>query len=395
MREISHPQEAADIRLIYCFMKRKAWLLLAIAISGTLLFGGIYYLKYVVLGPKVSHGVSSMFYVGYSYLPYESRDFYSTAGWSEWLHSQDVLHHLVQHMGTISDVGYTANSIDFAANGVEDMYLPTIEALSSYLSVQCPENYEMITLTVTTPDPLLSMEIAKVITEIFPQLVLQNAEIGVDMVRLVDFTETSYPVVPDVRPLRAFLLGGVIFFLFTPIGYLLYASGDSKIRIPDTFERRYGIPTFSCRTQDECLALVEYLFTKGKLNAVKVGTNIPKRQVIDRLSPYMTKLWDVRELPFLSSQTSETHLTNKGNSGKKYIESNSSDRDYRNQNKAEVLLVLAAGTSRETEIEDTLQLLAEKGYRIRAALLWQEDLKLLADYYELQEVSIWQHSIRF
>jgi hypothetical protein len=366
MWKFSHPQEEVDIWLISCFMKRKAWLLLAIAISGTLLFGSIYYLKYVVLGPRDSFGVSSMFYVGYSYLPYESHDFYGTADWSKWLLSEDVLNHLTRHMETISKERYSDNPIGFVPSEGDDMYLPTIAELSSYLSIQCPENYEMVTITVSTPDPLLSMAAALALNEIFPQLVLHNPDIEVETVRLVDFTEAVYKVIPDVRPLRAFLLGAVISFLFTPIGYLLYASGDSKIRIPSVFERRYGIPAFCYRTHDECLALVDHIYTNGALYAVKVGSTILDREVIDRLKPYITTLTAAHELPSLLGQTSDTHPANKDNSGD------------------EVLLVLDAGTSREPELEETLRLLTEKGYRIRAALLWHTDPKLIANYYELQ-----------
>jgi capsular polysaccharide biosynthesis protein len=332
MGKISYPQEAVDFRLLFCHMKRNAWLLLAIVVSGTLLFGGIYYLKFVVLGREDTYRVSSMFYVGYSYLPFESRNFYSSDNWSEWLHSEGILAALVKE-------------IDSGAGSDEGLRMGAA-ALSSYLTIQCPENYEMVTVYVTTPNPELSMKVGQVLNELFPILLMENQEIGVDDVRLVDSSEEALKVIPDVRPFRAFMLGAVIFSLFTPIGYFLYASGDIRIRIPDTIVRRYGIPAFCLRTHDEYRELIKYLFPGERLGVVKVG-DIPGF---------------LGDLPTLEEVSEAgTHK--------------------------EVLLVLAAGKKQAAEIESVLRLLQQNNYSIKAALLWQPDRRLLSDYYTLPFMS--------
>jgi capsular polysaccharide biosynthesis protein len=332
MGKISYPQEAVDFRLLFCYMKRKAWLLLAIAVGGTLLFGGIYYLKFVMLGQEDTYRVSSMFYVGYSYLPYESRNFYSSDNWSEWLHSEDILAALVRE-------------IDSGA-GSDDGHRMTAAELSSSLTIQCPENYEMVTIQVTTPDSELSIKVGQVLNELFPMLLKENQEIGVADVRLVDSSEEALRVIPDVRPFRAFMLGAVIFSLFTPIGYFLYASGDIRIRIPDTIVRRYGIPAFCYRTPDEFLELTDYLFAGERLGIVKVG------DISGLMGDFPT------------------------------LEEVAADGEYR-----EVLLVLTAGKKQDAEIESVLRLLRQNNYSIKATLLWQPDRRLLADYYSLPFMS--------
>jgi hypothetical protein len=383
-------------------MKRKVWLLLSIVISGTLLFGGIYYLKYVVFGPIDTYEASSMFFVGYAYLPFESRNFYSSQGWSDWLHSEEVLTKLVKGIG--ADDG---GSDGVGGDGRQQL---TNNLLSSYLTIQCPENYEMITINVTTPDPQLSIGIAEVVNEFFPLLVKENQAIGVAEVRLVDYPLTAHKVMIDVRPLRAFILGAVIFLLFTSIGYFLYASGDIKIRIPDTFVRRFGIPAFCYRTYEEFRELVDYLFADGNLCVVKVGMSIPDQQVLHCLQPYISELRTADDLRLRNSTTVErsgtqpecvtgyvrsddtqtecmTEYVSFDDNQTEYVTEYVSSDDTGDHICGEILLVLVAARNRDGEIENALQLLRQKGYHIKVALLWQPNLRLLTDYYTLPYVS--------
>jgi hypothetical protein len=170
----------------------------------------------------------------------------------------------------------------------------------------------------------------------------------------------------------------VIFLLFTPIGYLLYVSGDVKIRIPDTFVGRFSIPAFCYRTSEEFRELLDYLFADGNLSVVKVGMGIPEQQVLRYFQPYVTRLWTLDDILLHSSITTEGSDTQT-----KCVNGYVRLDDVGDHCFNEILLVLAAGRNRDGEIEKALQLLRQKGYRIKAAMLWQPDLRLLADYYTL------------
>jgi hypothetical protein len=140
---------------------------------------------------------------------------------------------------------------------------------------------------------------------------------------------------------------------------------------------------------------VDYLFGDGNLCVVKVGMCIPDQQVLHCLQPYVSELRTVDDLPLRNSASSECSATlteyvaeyvssdyDQTECMTEYVSSNDTvDRHF-----GEILLVLAAARNKEDEIENALRLLRQKGYRIRAVLIWQPDLRLLADYYALPYV---------
>jgi capsular polysaccharide biosynthesis protein len=317
-------------------MKGKAWLLLMIAVSGTLIFGGLYWLIFVVLGSPDTYSVQFVPYVEYAYSPQESRAFYTESDWNNWLHSDGVCVTLLDQIE--------------ATPSIKDLGIPlNASILSSYLDVQCEENYQMLTISVNTLDPSLSMTIAISLSELFPSLVQKISDIEVTHIRLVDFSSQAFKVIPDVRPVRAFLLGAVIFFLFTPIFFLLIETGRNHILIPDTFTQRYHIPAFSLRTAEEYLENLGYLQSAEPLAALEIGKNLPSDSVLSPLLPNIPRHNLADQIP----------------------------------EKSTVLLIVAADTENESDILSAIHSLEQRSCVIKAAILWQPDRVLLTDYYTL------------
>ena len=67
--EVSYGKEPFDLRLMCLRLCRKLWKILAVTAVGTLLFGGGYYVKNVVLQPDPGYAASSTYKVEYKENP--------------------------------------------------------------------------------------------------------------------------------------------------------------------------------------------------------------------------------------------------------------------------------------------------------------------------------------
>ena len=67
--EVSYGKEPFDLRLMCLRLCRNLWKILAVTVVGTLLFGGGYYVKNVVLQPDPGYAASSTYKVEYKENP--------------------------------------------------------------------------------------------------------------------------------------------------------------------------------------------------------------------------------------------------------------------------------------------------------------------------------------
>ena len=70
--EVSYGKEPFDLRLMCLRLCRNLWKILAVTVVGTLLFGGGYYVKNVVLQPDPGYAASSTYKVEYKENPNEA-----------------------------------------------------------------------------------------------------------------------------------------------------------------------------------------------------------------------------------------------------------------------------------------------------------------------------------
>ena len=74
--EVSYGKEPFDLRLMCLRLCRNLWKILAVTVVGTLLFGGGYYVKNVVLQPDPGYAASSTYKVEYKENPNAAGAYY-------------------------------------------------------------------------------------------------------------------------------------------------------------------------------------------------------------------------------------------------------------------------------------------------------------------------------
>ena len=90
--EVSYGKEPFDLRLMCLRLCRNLWKILAVTVVGTLLFGGGYYVKNVVLQPDPGYAASSTYKVEYKENPNAAGAYYiNEATWNTMIHTGEFL----------------------------------------------------------------------------------------------------------------------------------------------------------------------------------------------------------------------------------------------------------------------------------------------------------------
>ncbi|MFV0362817.1 MAG: hypothetical protein ACK5LL_06980, partial [Suipraeoptans sp.] len=199
MPEAYYGKEPCDLRLIVLRLLEDLKMIVLLTVMGTIVFGGSYYVKNIVFVSEKYYAATSSYYVEYDIDPQVGNQYTYINGvsWNSWIKTEEFLSEISGFMK--SEVGK--------------------DELKQYLSANLPSDLRMPTTTVTTTDPNLSLEIAEAVEQSF--LLFADKQIEIDEIRVVDSAKEAKLIVPDVRPIRAFVLGGLISFLFVLGIYLL------------------------------------------------------------------------------------------------------------------------------------------------------------------------------
>lgn len=234
MWECKYGKEPLDTRLCFLRLVRKAWLVLAMAVAGAVLFGGIYFLTHVVYGPAREYVAESEFYIEYvnAVTQEQQYTYYNKDTWEGLIHT-DVF-------------------MDEVMAGVKEQTLMydreiTREEVSNAIFATLLTDVRIVHVTVTTNNPYLTMAITNSLESAFVKFGETQREI--DLVRTILLPEEATLTVIDNRTVRACILGAVVFVSFTLFFMSLYVVLDTSIYIPLEFERRFNIPMV---LPDEC-----------------------------------------------------------------------------------------------------------------------------------------------
>ena len=97
--EVSYGKEPFDLRLMCLRLCRNLWKILAVTVVGTLLFGGGYYVKNVVLQPDPGYAASSTYKVEYKENPNAAGAYYiNEATWNTMIHTGEFLDGVEKHL---------------------------------------------------------------------------------------------------------------------------------------------------------------------------------------------------------------------------------------------------------------------------------------------------------
>lgn len=348
-------REPFDLRLTALRMLRRLGLIIAATVAGTLIFGGGYYVKNVLMKAEPDYSVTSTYRVEYNVA--EEKDVgtvhINEMTWNTYVDTQlfqsAVREYLPIELQQISDSELT-------------------EALNAVLA----SNLRVLTTVVITEAPEKSLEIAaaveKAMVQNFPKEISEITSISV-----IDNGVEAQEVYPDVRPLRALIVSSVLSCFFCVVFFLLKELGDDSIWLPSSIRYRYGLNVLGTIESPELNENLVYLFQGKKRVAVcAISEQTDPAQVIGQLRDVCKEYVPLHEegdwfpvpAPLLCPESCRILRQAEG-----------------------VLLAVPAGSHIGKRLEYVLEFLEQQECKITAVILWDADELLLRTYYHVARLT--------
>lgn len=230
--EVSYGKEPFDLRLTILRLCRNLWKILAVTVVGTLLFGGGYYVKNVLLQPDPGYAASSTYKVEYVENPNAAGAYYiNEATWNSLIHTGEFLDGVEKHLQEAA-----AQGNDKAAEVLEMSREQWIAALSATL----PSDFSIPVTQAATQDPEQSIALAHAVEDTMCNE-FADSIVEINRIKVLDHGDRAEAVVPDVRPVRAVILAAVLSLFFAVVIFLLWELSGDGLWLPATLRRRYGL----------------------------------------------------------------------------------------------------------------------------------------------------------
>lgn len=373
MWEGSYASEPFDLRLTVLCMMRDLGRIALCTLLGTLIFGGGYYVKNVLLGPAPQYEMTLTCKLEYTDPPVQSGDYYiNEMTWNTYLDSEEF-RQMVELAPPFVSMDVTA-----------DIWTENPLGLQETLSAAVASDIHVPSFTVSTPDADKTAILCGVVREVLTG----DFAAGIPEISSIRVLDESGPVAvyPDVRPLRAVILSALLSCFFAVIVWLLREIGADSIRLPATLRLRYGLKTLGTVGSTELKENAGYLFkNKRKIAVCAVDSDTDPQIVMESL----------QEKLHIGDGVQNTHQD-----GSQGFQGNSQDLTRAEwiavpapllcPESAEilrgadaVLLVVEAGLHAGKPLERVLEFLNTQDIAVTAALLWNADETLIRAYYRL------------
>lgn len=353
----SYGKEPFDLRLTIFRMLYKLPVIAAVTLAGTLVFGGGYYVKNVLLRGQRYYAATSFYRVEYAVDNAEdmANVYINEMTWNTYMQSRMFLDAVRKHLD---------------AQGMEDM---AEEDLAGAISALVLSDLRVPAVTVTLDSPEKVLGITRAVSEaMVKELAEEISEIR--SITVIDPGETAEEVIPDVRPGRAFGLSAVLSCFFAVLVLLIKETGDDSIWLPSSLWRRYGLKTAGTLESRELGENIRYFFggalPAGGKNAARaavcaVQPQMNAEEVLDELKKRcpdsVGEAWFAVQSPLQHPEV------------------------CRELRKAEgILLAVRAGSHAGKQLEHVLEYLEQQDCPVTAGLLWDADEKLLHRYYRFE-----------
>lgn len=230
--EVSYGKEPFDLRLMCLRLCRNLWKILVVTVVGTVLFGGGYYLKNVLLQPDPGYAASSTYKVEYKENPNAAGAYYiNEATWNSLIHTGEFLDGVEKHLQEAVEQGENGASAALALG--RDRWIAD-------LSATLPSDFSIPVTQAATQDPETSIALAHAVEDTMCNEFAESI-VEIDRIKVLDHGDRAEAVVPDVRPVRAVILAAVLSLFFAVVIFLLVEIAQDSIWLPATLRRRYGL----------------------------------------------------------------------------------------------------------------------------------------------------------
>ena len=192
--EVSYGKEPFDLRLMCLRLCRNLWKILAVTVVGTLLFGGGYYVKNVVLQPDPGYAASSTYKVEYKENPNAAGAYYiNEATWNTMIHTGEFLDGVEKHL---------QEAVERGDNGASEALSLGRDQWIADLSATLPSDFSVPVTQAATQDPEMSIALAHAVEDTMCDEFAESI-VEIDRIKVLDHGDFAEVVVPDVRPVRA------------------------------------------------------------------------------------------------------------------------------------------------------------------------------------------------
>lgn len=376
--EVSYGKDAFDLRLTVLRLCRNLWKILAVTVVGTLLSGGGYYVKNVLLQPDPGYAASSTYKVEYKENPNAAGAYYiNEATWNSLLHTGEFLDGVEKHLRDAAAQG-DANASELLAM--------TREQWICALSAALPSDFSIPVTKASTQKPETSITLAHAVEETMCNEFAETI-VEIERIKVLDHGDTAEAVVPDVRPVRAVILAAVLSLFFAVVIFLLWEISQDSIWLPATLRRRYGLVNLGTVESAGFAENLKYVLERvltgnpeantecavgdkrtlrvavcGALAEVDPQEVVAKLQTLQKESLDSSVTYIAVPCPLLSPESAEVLR--------------SADA---------VLLAVPAGAHAGKQLEAVLEYLATQECSVDGALLWNADERLIRSYYFLKQ----------
>ena len=250
MWEECYGKEPFDLRLTVLRLIRQWKHIFLWIVLGTILFGGVYWLKNYLFSGDTYYQAESTYRVDYGV---EDVDVglvvINAATWDTYVHTQEFLEQVYSHLPEERQTEITVSDIKTMISGKldSDWRVPSTKVLSVEKDV-CE---------------YVAKAVEETMVEDFPKGISE-----VKSIRVIDPAQEAQEVIPDVRPGRAILLGFVLSFFAVLIFYLILEIGSDAVWIPSTLRFRYGWKVLGYTGSNELKENLKYILGENKKIAV-------------------------------------------------------------------------------------------------------------------------------
>lgn len=372
----SYGKEPFDLRLTVLRIFRNLPPILVITLIGTLVFGGGYYVKNVLLAKGPAYVMTSTYKVSFANEPSQAGDYYiNEMTWNTYVHSEEFLTEVYAHLEKMT--------ID-----LDELSIGSAKDLALMIEAKLDSDIHVPSTIVTTGAFEWTLQLAQAVEQTMTETFVKNNE-QLTEIRLIDRTPSMKKVLADEqpRPVRAFILAALLSGFFAVVCFLLKEMGNDDIWLPATLRRRYGLNVLGTINGAEFAGNLEYAF-RGK-NKIAVCA------VSDECNPVeIVKLLEGRLLDYAGKSCKEEAEKSEADFAEKKVwvpipapllcpEAGQAMRETDG-----VLLVAEAGSHAGRPLEYVLEYLATQEVDVTAALLWDADESLIRAYYMLPETSV-------
>lgn len=340
MWECDFAKEPMDYKLFWLRFIKKIWIVVAATLLGSAIVGIPYYLVNVTFGEDAKYKIVSEYYLDYAEdSSGQTYDYFNYYTWSEIVNSDQFLAMLREEL---------PEDVVLEDNLLREYTDATVESDTRYLST-----------TVLTE----SEDKTKILATAMENTILRFADSQKELnsAKVITSPEETTITYPDVRCMRAWILGMVLGFFVGLLYVGITLVCDSSVYLPNTLERRYGIKALGCLSFTESKNNICYELKNAK-KVVLVGADNKSAEAIDYIEKLLEK--DCEVLKIKDDVLAE----------------NFNFEPLRNSDK--VILLVEAGKNNGKRLERIIEQIKRQDIKISGGFLYQEDKMLIHHYYK-------------